>query len=146
MNTIQALLLLLKIISDDSTHKNYKRVTDLADKYYAYVTGDGLDEELRQFAKRESEEDFDQRVLITKHIIPSVVSNLTAPERKVPRSNGMVRTLTYGEDEKDQAKDLEQILSKFWGDKSFDNWMATRWLELNDIDPNAFVVFEWERF
>jgi len=110
------------------------------------VTGDGLDEELRQFVKRESKEDFEQRVNITKHIIPSVVSNLTAPERKVPRSNGMVRTVTYGEAEKDKTKDLEKILAKFWGNKSFDDWMATRWLELNDIDPNAFVVFEWKDF
>lgn len=142
----EALQLLYTVIEEEERHPHYKRVTTLADDYKAYVTGDGLDDKLEQFVKRENEDEFEQRKLMTKHIIPAVVSRLTAPERKVPRSNGKIRVLSYKDDNKEMEKKINEILDKFWGDKSFDNWMETRWLELNDIDPNTFVVFEWKPF
>lgn len=141
---VEFLLHLLSAIFNESTHEYYDRVTKLADDYYAYITGDGLNDKMQQFAKRETDDEFDQRKRLTRHIIPSVVSRLVSPERKVPRSNGKLQTISYADDKNEkQLKELNDILSKFWGDKSLDNWMETRWLELNDIDPNTFMVFEW---
>ncbi len=37
-------------------------------------------------------------------------------------------------------------MNKFWGTSSWDRYMEVRWVELNDIDPNTFVIFEWGSF
>ena len=138
---------LADIVTDEITHPDYGRVTELADMYYSFITGVGLDEMMKQFAMRESAEAFEQRKTITEHVIPSVVSNITSVERKVPRSNGMTRVLAYTDDDKSKrAEELEKVLDIFWGTHSFDDWMATRWIELNDIDPNTFAIVEWKAF
>jgi len=139
--------LLAGIVADETTHQDYDRVTKLADMYYAFITGEGLDDMMKTFAMRETPEAFDQRKAITEHIIPSVVSNITSVERKVPRSNGLTRVVAYKDDEKNKrSEELEKILDVFWGNMSFDDWMATRWIELNDLDPNTFAIVEWKSF
>ena len=138
---------LTDIVVEEIRHQDYKRVTKLAKMYYSFITGEGLDEMMKKFSMREADDAFEQRKMITEHVIPSVVSNITSVERKVPRSNGMTRIVAYKDDEKfKQAEKLEEILDVFWGDLSFDNWMSTRWIELNDIDPNTFVIIEWQAF
>lgn len=141
------ILRLVEVVSKKETHQDYERVTRLAKDYNAYVTGIGLDEMMQRFTSRETVEAFDQRKEITQHIIPSVVSNITSVERKVPRSNGKTRVLTYENDSSQKrTRELEKVLAEYWGNQSLDDWMATRWLELNDIDPNAFVIVEWGDF
>ena len=139
--------LLAAIVTDNTKHQDYERVTKLADMYYAFITGEGLDDMMKHFTLRETKEAFKQRKAITEHIIPSVVSNITSVERKVPRSNGMTRVVAYKDDEKfKRAEEMEEILRMFWGNQSFDDWMATRWIELNDIDPNTFAIIEWKDY
>ena len=139
--------LLAVIVTDNMKHQDYDRVTKLADMYYAFITGKGLDDMMKQFAMRETKKAFEQRKTITEHIIPSVVSNITSVERKVPRSNGMTRVIAYKDDEKfKRAEEMEEVLSMFWGNQSFDDWMATRWIELNDLDPNTFAIIEWKDY
>jgi len=59
----------------------------------------------------------------------------------------MTRVVAYKDDEKHKrAEGLEEILKMFWGNLSFDDWMSTRWIELNDIVPNAFAIVEWQAF
>jgi hypothetical protein len=137
---------LMSIVVGEQKHQDYERVTQLANDYYAYITGVGLDDMMKKFNMRETDEAFEQRKLITQHVIPSVVGNITSVERKVPRSNGKTRILAYkGTDDIKKAKDLEEILNVYWGTESLDDWMATRWIELNDVDPNTFVVVEWKK-
>jgi len=143
----EAIDVILEVVVDEKRHKDYERVCDLADKYYRYVTGIGLEKEMRQFHQRENNDQFEQRQKITKHIIPAVVGNLTSVERKIPRSNGMIRVIGYeGDEQGTKTEEFETIIDKFWGNKSFDDWMALRYFELNDIDPNTFMVAEWDDF
>jgi len=135
---------LVDIVMNDTRHEDYERVVKLADDYYAYVTGVGLNDKMQRFVMRETQEAFEQRKEITRHIVPATVNNITSVERKVPRSNGMTRVIAYQDDEGfNRANEFEKILGKFWGDQSWDDWMATRWIELNDLDPNCFAVIEW---
>jgi hypothetical protein len=139
--------LLAKIVVDEVVHQDYERVTSLEEMYFSFVTGVGLDKMMERFERREDPEAFEQRKIITQHIITAVVSNITSPEQKVPRSNGMTRTLAYKDDNKfKKADELEKVLKQFWGNKSWDDWMGTRWIELNDINPNAFAIIEWKAF
>jgi hypothetical protein len=43
MDKILGLELLKKIIKDNLRHEDYTRVTDLADKYYKYKSGDNIE-------------------------------------------------------------------------------------------------------
>ena len=139
---------IIKVIKEKLRHENYDHVTGLADKYEIYYTGKGLDNELQQFTPREEDELFTQRKKITKHIVTSVAWNVTSVEKKVPRSNGITKAITYKEGKSNDVKleELEKILGKFWGDASWDRYMEVRWVELNDLDPNTFVAFEWGDF
>ena len=66
---------------------------------------------------------------------------------KVPRSNTARRILAYKDDKgESKIKELNKIIDKFWGIEGYDDYMATRFIELNHIDPNAFVVFEFKEF
>lgn len=118
----------------------------LAKKYRQYVAGEDLDSLLRQFVRREDEKLFEQRVKLTKHIVTAISKNLMDVFFKVPRSNSARRILTYDGDDEGRLKELNGILAKFWGVEGFDDYMATRYIELNHIDPNAFVVFEFKPF
>jgi hypothetical protein len=42
--------------------------------------------------------------------------------------------------------DFNKILKEFWGDSTLDDYVDTRWIELNDTDPNSFIVLEWKPF
>jgi len=137
----------IQVVVANQKHPDYKRVVELAVMYNSFVTGVGLDEMMQRFTQRETEDAFKQRKEITQHIIPAVVGNITSVERKVPRSNGKTRVVAYKDDTgHKKAKELEGILARYWGTFSLDDWMATRWLELNDVDPNTFVVIEWANF
>jgi len=76
MNRTEAREILWETVRDNVRHNHYKRTTDLADKYYRFVTGDGLDKDMVQFVQREDDTMFQQRKNITRHIISTVVKNL----------------------------------------------------------------------
>jgi len=139
---------MISLIKEKIRHRDYDHVTKLADKYYIYFSGQGLDDELQQFTPREEKELFIQRKTITKHIVPSIAQNVASVEKKVPRSNGITKLIQYEGAKKDDKRisEIESVLKKFWGDASWDRYMEVRWIELNDTDPNTFVVFEWDDY
>ena len=77
---------LFEVVHKDLRHPYYNRVTEKADLYMALVTGEGLDDYLEQFARRESKELFEQRVTITQHITPPILKNILDVFQKVPRA------------------------------------------------------------
>ena len=141
----QALQRLIEVVGDGARHPFYNRTTQLAALYRKLVTGDGLDDLLRQFTMRESTEAFRQRVAITQHIVTSVVANIMDVFYKIPRSNYQ-RILSYGAGEDQKEAVLEELIGKFWGTKTLDEWFKTRWFEMIQTDPNAFVVTEFGAF
>ena len=148
MDNDQLLLRLFQVVAKDLKHKHYKHTVAKNKRYMQLVAGVGTDDLLRQFVRRESEDLFKQRVDLTKHIVTAVCKNLLDVFYKVPRSNSARRIITYASDNgKDKkVEEVENMLSGFWGSESWDDYMATRLIELTSVDPNAFVVFEWDDF
>ena len=136
---------LFNVVSKNLKHSNYKRVTDKAELYAKLITGENMDSLLKKFTMRESEDLFKQRKDITQHIITGVCKNLMDVHYKLPRSTSVQRVIKYKDDsENKNAAELEDILKVFWGKEgSFDAWFATRDIELNYMDPNAFISFGW---
>lgn len=137
-----------QVVAKGLRHKYYAYTLEKNREYMALVAGVGLDKMLKQYVRRENKELFNQRVAITQHIVTAVAKNLLDPFYKVPRSNSGRRVLAYSGDSAKEGKinEVEGMLSKFWGDESFDDYMSTRFIELNSTDPNAFIVFEFGPF
>ena len=61
MTKQEGLLKLTEIIRGNLTHRDYERVTKLAETYYKMVSGDGVADLLQQIVKRETPEEFEMR-------------------------------------------------------------------------------------
>jgi len=147
LNEGKAILFNVVVKGKKSYHRYYDRVNELAKLYKQLITGKDIKELMRRFTKREDAVMFKQRCEITQHIVMAVCKNLMDVKKKVPRANNIKRILAYEEDaEHTRAKEMEAILSKFWGNRSFDEYMKVREMELDDTDPNSFVVIEFKEF
>lgn len=136
--------LIYDIIRNEKRHDNYEYITHRTKAWRAIVSGQGIDEYFQQFNPRESDEQFAQRKRITQQITSAVCKNIRDIEYKVPRSNGIQRVVTVDQESKRTA--FADILKNFWGDSTLNDYVDTRWIELNDTDPNAFIVIEWGPF
>ena len=126
-------------------HHWYSRTVEKSTLWTTLSTGEGMEKLLKQYARRESAEAFAQRVKITQHITPSVVSRCVAAYYKVPRAN-YVRLLQYDNNDDKRRQELEGLLGRFNGSQGLEDYLATRLIEMNETDPNAFVVVEFGAF
>jgi len=133
-----------EIINKDERHPYYQWTVDYAEKMRKLITGEDMESLMRQFDMREDKDLFKQRVRITQHITKSVAKNLMKPMKKVPRCNRSERIIVY--EDQTRKDEFEKILLKFWGRRTMDDWMISRYIELANIDPNAYVVVEWKPF
>ena len=146
MNKEQALQRLIQVVSKGAKHPWYERTTELADLYRKLVTGDGLDKLLRQFVQRESKEAFAERVKLTQHVVTTVTKNIMDVFYKVPRSNYQRILEHLGDNSERMTAELGAVMDTFWGVRNLDEYVQTRWLEMNATDPNGFVVVEFKPF
>lgn len=144
MTREQALFRIVDVVNG-ARHPWYQRTTELAGLYRKLYTGDGLDSLLRRFVTRESSEAFEQRVALTQHTVTTTARNVMDVFNKVPRANYQ-RVVAHRDQSEDNTGELENRLRTFWGDRSLDVYVKTRWLEANATDPNGFVVVEFEAF
>lgn len=145
MNEQDLLARFFRVVAEGKRHKHYNHVVAKRKEYHKLVAGLGLDSLLKRFVRRETEKLFKQRVALTVHIVTSVCKNLLDVFYKVPRSNAGRRLIASTDPaNKSNVKKLEDILKKFKGSDSFDDYMGIRWIDLNSVDPNAFTVIEWE--
>ena len=144
MDKITALELLKTVIEKNTTHQDYKRVTELADKYYKMKTGDGITNLLRKIVTRETGEEFQQRCEITKSVVPSILNSTQLPFQKALRKTPLLREILY--ESSDKSIELELKINSFWGQKSVEEYMEYAVIDYNYIDPNAFLITEFDEF
>ena len=144
MTTEELIKRLAEIISRKERHTHYDRVVELAGDYRRIITNKDTDKFYHQVAKREENDWFEQRKRLTNLILMPIANHVLQPLRKVARSNDLKREIALTEDSNGtRLQELENILAKFAGTKSLDNYDRNRLLRLSDIDPNAWVVVEW---
>lgn len=144
MDKITALELLKKVIKENITHQDYEHVTELAEKYYKMKTGDGITDLLRRIVTRETDEEFQQRCEISKSVIPSILNSTMLPFQKALRKQPLLREILYKGD--DKKLELEGKISTYWGQKSLEEYLEWSIIAYNYIDPNAFLITEFENF
>jgi hypothetical protein len=144
MDKVQGFELLKTVIEKDLKHQDYKRVTELADIYYKMKTGAGLTDLLKKIVTRETDEEFKQRQDISKSIIPSALNSTQLPFQKAARKQPLLREITYKTGDKKQ--ELEEYIGKYWGEKSLEEFLEYALIDYNYIDPNAFLITEFDAF
>jgi len=128
-------------------HAHYTHVTELADKYKMLITGENIEDLLIQFTPREDSILFAQRKKITQAITPAVASNIMSPFYKVGRTNPIAKNFIFPEsftDKETKEKELKEAISKYHGDVSLDEYLEERYVELNFLDPNSFIITEFD--
>lgn len=140
----EGLILLRDVIKNETTHQDYEYVVELADKYYKMKSGDKITDLLRRMITRETEAEFTQRCNISKSVIPSTLNSTQLPFQKALRKQPLLRELIYKS--KETTKELEGYIAKFWGEKSLEEYLEYAFINYNFIDPNAFLITEFDEF
>lgn len=146
-----ALIILQNTIKNDLRHKDYARVTDLFNTYKMYSTGKGIENVLKQFNPREDKVMFDQRVALTVPVTPATLSSLRKPFNKVPRTPPITNKITALKDQyKSAVAEIEDRINKFYGSDNniggLDYYMQNRYVDLQWLDPNAWIMVEFDEF
>lgn len=136
--------LLKTVIEKGIVHQDYKRVIELADKYYKMKTGDEITDLLEKIVTRETEDEFQQRENISKSVVPSILNSTQLPFQKALRKTPLLRELIYAG--ADKTLELEQFIGNFWGEKSLEEYLEYSVIDYNYIDPNAFLITEFDDF
>lgn len=146
MTNTEAVNLLLNIVikGKPAYHPGYDRTVEYAKRCKAHFAGVGIDEYLQQFARRESNELFEQRKRITKHVQKSLGAMLDRPFAKAPRSN-WTKVLAFQSDSNgDTSKRFESSVLSMFSRKGLDGYVFERVRYWNEYDPNAWVVVEFK--
>lgn len=128
-------------------HQDYQRTLDVAKDFTTYATGHGIAEKLRRFNRRETESEFDQRVLLTQVNTPDIFASCTKPMYKMGRVPATITATWENADAQDNDKKTKQLFDagkNFWGKKSVQKYIAQRQADLDSMDPNSFVVVEFK--
>ena len=145
MEQVDALNIVRDIIKNNKRHKNYQRTVEIAKEYKTFITGQGIEEYLKKFPRRETESEFGQRKELTINITETVCGNLIDPQKKVSRSNSIERTFLYTDNDDKKYHALSNILNTFWENrKSIDQYMSEVWVDENNLDPNSLLVLDWK--
>jgi len=146
MTYLELINRLSEVISRAERHKDYERVVKLAILYRQLMTGENMDSLMRKFDRREDDALFEQRKRITQHITKTSAQNVADVYYKIPRSNSVQRYIGYKDNNTEKLVSINDKMNKFWGKSSLDDYMNTRWIDLNFLDPNTFTVLEWGSF
>lgn len=146
MQLPEAQALATRMIETGEKHQDYDRVTELANTYNIYITGLNIGSKLIQYVPREDKTMFDQRIRLTSSITPAIAESIATPFNKVIRNDRIRKDIKIENEARKQA--VETMMKSYYGSKrkksrGLEHWLKTRFLELQFIDPNAWVVVEW---
>lgn len=132
---------ILQLVTDEKVrHKWYDRTVKLADEYFRFVTGEGIETLLKIFVRRESEDEFEQRKIITQQITPAWSNKINKGFIKVHRADNINRVIKFSKEEKTNKLKLQLLISKYRADKPLKDYLIKAFDRYNMIDPNAFLV------
>jgi hypothetical protein len=143
----EAARLIIDTIRHDKRHAHYDRVCKHADFNKRIITGEGLEVDLQQIISRETPEQFLLRKKVFFPLAPAICHRADVPFAKVHRAQGTIeRMLWKGEKNEKSLARLTTAMDEFWGDEDLSDYMADRFRELNRMDPNAWIIVEFEPF
>lgn len=141
----QGLSILNPFVDSQNRHQYYDRTVDRRKLYSAMMTGDGLTNYLTRFENRENKEEFEIRKLITNQAVTPAVNEAASKFYKTSRYPNIKRDLYY-ESDVDRINILEEILKQFCFEGDVQEYMEREFDRRSLIDPNSFMVMDFEMF
>ncbi len=126
------------------THPHYERVKKFAKLYEQLITGEDHETLLQEYFYKESKGEIDKISKITQPITSSVCNALIAAFKKVLRTNPIVRKIDFSKDLDTKKPIIESALNNYYSGSSLDYYLEKRFHDLTFIDPNAFIITEFE--
>lgn len=136
-------------ILNKTVHADYSHTVEYADQNSRWATGRNIEVDLLQFVPRENLPAFKQRCNLTESITKPLIGSAMRPFKKVVKSNRIIKKIKpVSKTDIDAVNQIQDKFDRFYGsddyDTGLDYWIKTRFFELSKIDPNAFVVIEFE--
>jgi hypothetical protein len=130
------------IVKNNLQLKHYERRVSIASEYFDYYTG-LLDGRLKRIISRESTQEFLQRTSLTNHVSKAILNSAKLPFQKATRKNPLTRTIDFDQQAESKQRELLDIIAKFNGARSLDQFLENSTVEYNFTDPNAFLITEF---
>lgn len=144
MRLEDAILHLQNVAKTEVTSKFYERRVKLANEYFDYYSGK-LDDRLQQIVSRESTVEFEQRKNLTNHVSKSILNSAKLPFQKAARKQPLIKKIDFTTDNSEaKRREIGDFIASYNGDKSLDQYMEQMVIEYNFIDPNAFLIVEFQ--
>lgn len=140
--------IIVETIKHTKRHKYYDDTVKHARFCHQIMTGDDQKELLIKY-KRENQSQEEQRVKITNSRTQYASGKIYSVFDEVQRSDNVVEVIKYQDESEASKKKLEEVedlLTKFWGDMSALQYTYESIQRLNFYDPNAFLVVNFTPF
>ena len=148
MNNTEALNLLfyLALKGESAYHPGYKWSVEYSEDLKAYFGGVNVDKKMRIFARRETEDLFQQRKEITAEVQSALGMMLEKPVAKIERSNWQKYVVVDSDEDGSKAREFEKEQLNRFGPKGLFPYTFERLRYWNIYDPNCFVAIDIKPF
>ena len=148
MITVKEGLMILKpFVESSNRHEYYDRTVDRRKLYSAMMTGECLNDYLTRFENRETKEEFNIRKFITNQCVTPAINEAASKFYKTSRYPNIKRDIYFDSADSDnKMKVLNEALAKFCFDGDVQEYMALEYDRRSLIDPNAFLVMDFNAF
>jgi len=142
---------LFDTVTNDKSHKNYKRTVTLAEFYHQINTGENQSELVVKYKPNETDQQKKQRIRIPNSRTPYLVNKLISQVSEVENVDNIVDNL-YFEGQKENPEQLKKLkrlnerLDHFHGKDSLKRYLFETIKHFSFHDPNAFLVLEYDKF
>ncbi len=139
MTIDEAIIIAKKIISTNHKHKNYDYAVEIKKEFTRYVTGEGIDEVLMQFNRREDDEQFRQRKQLSSITIPGTIARVMQPITRLVNIKPQTNSIEVDEDN-ETTKKINENISNYFEKKSMLTNIVEMIIRNANADPNAFII------
>lgn len=122
-------------------HKHYQRTIDLAKFYASLKSGDGQDDYLITATTKSSIKQKEQKIRVTHSRTQYVCALVDHSLCELDKQDKVVQKI-HSKDNEDGIADIEERLKVFYASKPLYNYAFQRIKDLNQVDPNAYIVVE----
>ena len=128
-----------EVIGNGLRHQDYKHTVDYADnlRNISIAREESVEKLLRQVVRRESDDDFKQRVIITRLLTRALWNRLRTPFNKALRLDNANITM---------EKEEKELHDAFYGKTPLYKYLRENYHPISFFDPNAHQVIGFEKF
>lgn len=140
--------ILRTLITTGEKWEGYQRTKDVAEFWNKIISGKNHDEIILSIKPGEKQDLKQQRIRLYNSRTKSVANKIINQIKEVYRSDNIYNEIYFtekSENNADRVKKIQESLNNFSGKKNVRQWLRDRYLRLNIVDPNAFIVVNFKQ-